>query len=333
MDTVRICVDAMGGDEPAEVVLAGIELALQKSPDLEVVVVGNREVVEPFCNNHPRTQALISTEVIEMDEHPADAVRTKRDSSIVRGCAAVKEGMAQGFFSAGSTGAIFAAATLGVGRVKGCKRPALTTVFPGLDGHQTVVLDLGANADVRPDLLVQFAAMGRAFSQVVLNTAAPKVGLLCNGTEPTKGSEQALAYHAALQEASDSAGDGWFAGNCEGSDLLLGNMDVIVSDGFSMNIALKCAEGTAKFLAKRIKAASESSLRFKLGAGLLLPAIRSSAQELSGDNYGGALLLGLNAPVLIGHGATSQEAVCNGCLATERYIRAGLVGAIAQQLA
>lgn len=166
---VTICVDAMGGDKEPQVVLDGIAAALQEDEDLGVLVAGPEELVVPFCANHQRARALVCTESIAMDEHPAEAVRTKKDSTIVRGCAAVKQGEANGFFSAGSTGAIFAAATLGVGRIKGIKRPAIASALPGASGRKTVLLDLGANADVRPESIVQFAQMGRAYSRVVLD--------------------------------------------------------------------------------------------------------------------------------------------------------------------
>lgn len=328
MTQTCICVDAMGGDEPASVVLAGIEQALEQDADLSVLVAGPEDVVVPFCASHARAKALVASEVIAMDEHPADAVRTKRDSSIVRGCAAVKAGEADGFFSAGSTGAIFAAATLGVGRIKGIGRPALMTVFPGLSGHPTVCLDLGANADARPDMLVQFAKMGSIFSHEVLGVVAPRVALLSNGSEDTKGSAQAQSYFAALSADKSLT----FVGNCEGNNLLTGDFDVIVSDGFTMNVALKSVEGTAKFMATSIKRAAAGSFRSKLGAGLMLPALKEIANELSGDEHGGAILLGLKAPVLIGHGATSVNAVCNGTLATARYVRAGLVAKIAESV-
>ena len=159
---VTICVDAMGGDELPEVVLEGIAAALEADEDLSVLVAGPEDVVCPFAAEHARAMPLIASEVIAMDEHPAEAVRKKKDSSIVKGCAAVRKGDADGFFSAGSTGAIFAAATMGVGRIRGIKRPALASALPGLGGHETVFLDLGANADVRPEMIVQFAEMGIA---------------------------------------------------------------------------------------------------------------------------------------------------------------------------
>ena len=324
---ITICVDVMGGDKEPQVVLDGIAEALKADADLSVLVAGPENLVVPFCADHSRTKALVCTEAIAMDEHPADAVRAKKDSTIVRGCAAVRAGEADGFFSAGSTGAIFAAATLGVGRIKGIKRPAIAGVLPGTSGRRTVMLDLGANADIRPEMIVQFAGMGRAYSHVVLGVDNPRVGLLSNGSEETKGSELALSYHKALAEAGE-----WFAGNAEGGDLLAGTFDVIVTDGFTGNVALKSLEGTAKYILRAVKSMTESSLRAALGALMLKPALKALAKDLSGDELGGAILLGLKAPVLIGHGDTSVDAVKNGTLATAAAVRAQLVDKVAQAI-
>ncbi len=323
-----ICVDVMGGDREPQVVLDGIEAALKQDPELSVLAAGPAELVNPFCAAHDRARALECTEAIAMDEHPADAVRAKRDSTIVRGCAAVRAGEADGFFSAGSTGAIFAAATLGVGRIRGIKRPAIAGVLPGVSGGQTVMLDLGANADVRPEMIVQFAQMGRAYARVVLGVDEPRVALLSNGSEDTKGSELALSYHKALAEAGS-----WFAGNAEGGDLLAGTFDVIVTDGFTGNVALKTLEGTAKYIVSELKRMAGASKRAAVGALILKPALKEMAKTLSGDELGGAILLGVKAPVLIGHGATSVDAVKNGTLATANAVRGGLVDKIAQAIA
>ena len=319
-----ICVDVMGADKEPPVLLEGVEAALAADPELEVLVAGAADVVEPFAASHSRARALVTTEVIAMSEHPANAVRVKKDASIVRAAAAVRAGEADGLFSAGSTGAVLTAATFGVGRIKGIKRPALSLPFPGVSGKPTVFLDMGANADVKPDVLVQFAHMGRAYSRAVLGVAEPRVGLLCNGSEDTKGSEMALAYHAALE-----AGNCGFAGNAEGTDLLAGTFDVIVADGFTGNVALKSIEGTGKFVLKRLKAAMESSLKNKVGMALLAGSLKSLAAEMSGDEYGGAILLGLRAPVVKGHGATSAQAVRKGTLAAAAAVRAGLCDKIA----
>ena len=319
-----ICVDVMGADKEPAVLLEGVAQALEDDPELEVLVAGAADVVEPFAASHSRARALVTTEVISMSEHPANAVRQKKDASIVRAAAAVRAGEADGLFSAGSTGAVLTAATFGVGRIKGVKRPALSLPFPGVTGKPTVFLDMGANADVKPDVLVQFAHMGRAYSRAILGVAEPRVGLLCNGSEDTKGSEMALAYHAALE-----AGDCGFAGNAEGTDLLAGAFDVIVADGFTGNVALKSIEGTGKFVLKRLKAAMETSLFNKIGMALLAGSLKSLAAEMSGDEYGGAILLGLRAPVVKGHGATSAQAVRKGTLAAAAAARAGLCEKIA----
>ena len=320
-----ICVDVMGADKEPAVLLEGVAQALEDDPDLEVLVAGDASVVEPFASSHSRARALVTTEVISMSEHPANAVRQKKDASIVRAAAAVHAGEADGLFSAGSTGAVLTAATFGVGRLKGIKRPALSLPFPGISGKPTVFLDMGANADVKPDVLVQFAHMGRAYSSAVLGVESPRVGLLCNGSEDTKGSEMALAYHAALE-----AGNCGFAGNAEGTDLLAGTFDVIVADGFTGNVALKSIEGTGKFVIKRLKAAMEASLGNKIGMALLAKSLKSLAAEMSGDEYGGAILLGLRAPVVKGHGATSAQAVRMGTHAAARAARAGLSEKIAE---
>lgn len=319
-----ICVDVMGADKEPPVLLEGVEAALAADPELEVLVAGAADVVEPFAASHDRARALVTTEVIAMSEHPASAVRVKKDASIVRAAAAVRAGEADGLFSAGSTGAVLTAATFGVGRIKGIKRPALSLPFPGVSGKPTVFLDMGANADVKPDVLVQFAHMGRAYSRAILGVDEPRVGLLCNGSEDTKGSEMALAYHAALE-----AGNCGFAGNAEGTDLLAGTFDVIVADGFTGNVALKSIEGTGKFVIKRLKAAMGESLGNKIGMALLAKSLKSLAAEMSGDEYGGAILLGLRAPVVKGHGATSARAVCQGTLAAAAAVRAGLTDKIA----
>lgn len=325
-----ICVDVMGGDREPQVVFDGIAAALEADADLSVLVAGPQDVVVPFCAHHGRARALVCTEAIAMDEHPAEAIRAKKDSTIVRGCAAVRAGEADGLFSAGSTGAIFAAATLGIGRIRGIKRPAIASALPGASGRQTVMLDLGANADVRPDVIVQFAQMGRAYAHVVLGVDSPRVALLSNGTEETKGSELALSYHRALDEADPD--HAWFAGNAEGVDLLAGTHDVIVTDGFTGNVALKSLEGTAKYLLREIRRLTSESKRAAMGALMLKPVLKEVARGLSGDELGGAVLLGLKAPVLIGHGDTSVDAVKNGTIATADAVRGGLVDKVAQAI-
>jgi glycerol-3-phosphate acyltransferase PlsX len=318
---VTVCVDAAGGDRPVSTVLEGVALALEADPALTVVLTGPADQVEPFAAAHERCRAHPTTQVIAMDEHPATAVRTKRDSSIVVGCKLVRSGEAGGFFSAGSTGAVMTAATLNVGRIKGIERPALAVPLPG--PKPTVLLDVGANADCKPAWLVQFARMGRAYASVVLGCTDPCVGLLNIGSEDTKGSAFAQECFAALKEELPQ-----FKGNAEGSDLFAGTFDVIVADGFTGNVALKSFEATAKYMLSQLKEAAASSLRAKLGAGLMLPSLGGIREKMSGDVYGGALLLGVDGVVAIGHGATSPEAVMNGTRVVAEAIRGGLVAQI-----
>ena len=245
-EPVTIAVDVMGGDRGPAVVLRGALQALEADPDLRLTLVGPAEEVEPFAAAHDRATAQVATEVIEMGEHPAGAVRAKKDSSIVVGCRLVKEGAADGFFSAGSTGACLAAATLVVGRIKGVKRPALGQVIPAW-ARPTLLIDVGANADCKPEYLVQFAQMGEVYMNAIMGVEHPKVGLLNIGEEDTKGDLFAQEAHRLLTEAVPA-----FAGNCEGGDLMAGDFDVVVTDGFTGNVCLKTIEGTAKTLMRNL---------------------------------------------------------------------------------
>lgn len=318
-------VDAMGGDNAPGVVLEGVELALKESPDINIILTGPADVVEPFADAHERCEAHATTEVIEMGEHPAQAVRHKKDSSIVVGCRLVKEGEAQGFFSAGSTGACMSAATLFTGRIKGVKRPCLASVLPSPLGTKAVFADLGANADCKPEYLVQFARMSSVYAQVALGLEAPRVGLLNIGTEDTKGSQFAQECHAALKEQVPN-----FIGNVEGNALGLGSdADVIVTDGYSGNIALKTYEGVGLALLKALKGAFMSSTKTKVGALLCKDAVKEIKEATSAEEYGGAQLLGIKGVCLIGHGNSSPKAICSGIMATADAIRQGMPNKLA----
>lgn len=334
MSRVCVCVDAMGGDEEPRVVLNGIEAALASDAELEVLVSGPDEVVTPFCDRHDRARALIAPEVIEMSDDPIAAVMKKRRSSIVLGCRAVKRGEAQGFFSAGSTGAVTGAASAFItpfkfddGEKKRPIRPCITSALPNRKGGLTVLCDMGANPDVEPRDLVRFAQMGAAYARVVCGIATPRVGLLSNGSEDSKGSEFTKACFPLFREQVPG-----FAGNCEGGDLTSGDFDVVVCDGFSGNIALKSIEGAAKFMMAELKSGLMSSLGGKVAALLAKSTFTELKAKLSGDAKGGAVLLGVRGVVLIGHGATSAEAVKNGTLATAEAIRADLVGHVAASM-
>ncbi len=312
---VTVVVDAYGGDNAPDAVLAGVEEALNKDANINIILTGLKETVESFAAKHDRVQACPCTEVITMEEHPADAVRTKKDSSIVVGCNLVREGKAGGFFSAGSTGACMAAALLRMGRIKGVSRPAIVTVIPTPAGEM-VFCDIGANAICKPEYLVQFAKMGQVYSEVILGKENPTVALLNIGEEETKGSQFAQDTYALLKENVKN-----FAGNAEGKNLAIGGFDVIVTDGFTGNVALKTIEGTTKVLMSEIKEALMSSLKTKIGALLIKDALYSMKSKLSADTYGGAQLLGVKGVCLIGHGNSKPSAICSGILATATAIR------------
>jgi len=323
-----IAVDAVGGDFAPREVLEGIAAALLADPALHVVLTGPAHVVEPFVAEHKgRATCVVTTEVIGMDEHPATAIRSKKDSSISVGCRLVKEGRADGFFSAGSTGAAMAAATLVMGRIKGVHRPAIATVLPTA-GRPCVMLDVGANADCRPEHLLQFAHMGVAYAQTALDVARPSVGLLNIGEEPTKGSQLAQDAHALMSQGVQG-----FVGNVEGRDVLAGSVDVIVTDGFTGNVALKLLEGTSKILLEQVKDAMTSSLLNKAAASVVAPSLRRLKDRLDPDAYGGAPLLGVNGVCIIGHGSSKATAIANALHVAAHSARGGLTARIADTVA
>ena len=335
MNKVRIAVDVMGGDEEPQVVLDGIDAALAADADLEVLAVGPADIVEPFAEKRERVSALVAPDVITMEDDPIEAVMHKRKSSIVLACRAVKKGEAAGFFSAGATGAMTAAATAYVTPFKyltdtGEKRPirpCIVSTIPNRAGGETVFCDLGANPDVEPEDMVRFAQMGATYARIVCGIANPRIGLLSNGTEDTKGSHFTKSCFPLMKQKVKG-----FAGNCEGSDFTSGNFDVVVCDGFSGNVALKAIEGTAKLLLHELKGVLLGSLGGKVAALLIKKSLKGLQAKLSGDSRGGAVLLGLRGVVLIGHGATSVEAVKNGTLATAQAVRSNLVEMLAASM-
>lgn len=328
---VTVCVDAMGGDYGPEPVLDGILQALHAKPNLSILVAGDPAIIDPLCSEYERLTALPCTEAIGMDEHPAEAVHAKKDSSIVKGCKAVNKGNADAFFSAGATGAIFTAATLNVGRAKDIKRPALAAILPGKKGHQTVFLDLGANADLRSDVYPQLAAMGSALYHTYVKVKDCRVGLLSNGTEDTKGSEHTLQAFAELKNTQKGSGF-TFVGNVEGNDLLLGDYDVVVASGLLGNVALKCMEGAVKYAVYFLKQNAAKAPWRALGLLLCSHRFKKMGYDLSGEAYGGAFLLGLRNPVVIGHGKTSAKAVKNGIIAAAEMVEKGLCKSVEKEL-
>jgi glycerol-3-phosphate acyltransferase PlsX len=324
---ITLAVDAVGGDFAPDAVLEGVTDALAHDPALHILLVGPADVVVPFSREHERVEAIVATETITMEEHPANAVRTKKDSSVVVGARLVRDGKADGFFSAGNTGAMMAASTLVMGRIRGVQRPAIATVIPTA-GPPCVLLDVGANADCKPENLVQFALMGAAYARTTLGVAQPRIALLNIGEEPTKGSQFAQDAHALL--AAQVPG---FIGNVEGRDIPEGTADVVVTDGFTGNVALKLMEGMSKQLLEQFKAAMLSSPVNKVAAAVLKPSLDLLRDKLDPDAHGAAPLLGVAGLSLIGHGSSGPKAVASALRVGGVAVRGGLVDRIAESLA
>lgn len=326
-ETATIVVDAMGGDNAPGVVLEGVAQALVEDKDLQVILCGPADIVGPFSAEHERCGAQAASEVIAMGEHPARAVRQKKDSSIVVGCKLVKEGKADGFFSAGSTGACLAAATLVMGRIKGVSRPALATVVPS-PVRPIIMCDVGANADCKPEYLVQFAQMGSIYAKRILGIESPKCALLNIGSEDTKGSQFAQDSFKLMQRKLDN-----FAGNAEGGDILNATYDVIVSDGFTGNVCLKTIEGTSRALFGAIKDSLMSSTVAKLGALAIKGSLKNLKDSVSPDTYGGAPLLGVKGACIVGHGSSNATAIKNGILISAKSAKLHITDEIEQAIA
>jgi glycerol-3-phosphate acyltransferase PlsX len=324
---VSLALDAEGGDKAPLEVVAGALLAA--SPHLKVLLVGRPDIVEPLLKDEDRSniEVVPSGSVIGCELEPATAIRNMQDSSIVVGCRTVAEGRSEGFVSAGSTGAMMAGALLVIKRAGDIKRPAIVTMLPGIRGP-LVFLDAGANADCRPEHLLEFGVLGTAFARTAAAVSEPRVGLLNIGEERSKGSELARAAHELL------AGSGInFIGNVEGRDFLTGVADVIVTDGFTGNVALKLLEGCASSLFMRIKQAAQSSLRAKTGGVLLRPALRAVRAGLDPEEYGGTYLLGVRGLVVICHGNSSRRAIANALRFGAEALRKGILGSVEEELA
>jgi phosphate acyltransferase len=315
---IRVAVDAMGADRAPDEIVAGALAAASET--VQPIIVGPAGL-------DPRGLPLIEAEaVIAMDEKPAEAVRGKPDSSLVVACRAVAEGKAEAVVSAGNTGAMLAACLLELHRIPGVRRPAIAVTIPARRGP-SVLLDSGANADARPEDLVQFAHMGAVFAEEILDVPEPKIRLLSIGEEAEKGNQLALEAHELLQ-----ASDLNFVGNTEGRDLLADAGDVIVTDGFTGNVALKLLEGTIKNLIDAFREEITSSLRGRIGGLLIRPAARRLRERLDPDTYGGAYLLGLRGLAVIAHGNSSQRAIANAVRLAARGVEHDVVGRLAQRI-
>jgi glycerol-3-phosphate acyltransferase PlsX len=327
---MKIVLDAMGGDfGPAPNVEAAVQSA--KEFGYEIALVGRQELIRPLLVQHNTAGLHLpivhASEVIEMHEHPAQAVRAKRNSSMVVGMQMVKRGDADAFVTMGNTGGALAAALFNLGRIRGILRPALAAAYPTSKGW-SLLLDVGANTDVKPEHLVQFALMGSIYAEKVMHVRNPRVALMSNGEEATKGSQLVQDAHELLESAPVN-----FTGNAEGRDLPAGNADVFVTDGFTGNVILKLSEGMKTMVEDMLRNAFMSSTQGKLAGLLARDAIRNTMkQRLDYEEVGGAPLLGVDGVVIIGHGRSKARAIRSAILRAAESVDRGVVDAIEKGL-
>src|SRR5438046_3664835 len=314
----RIALDAMGSDRGPEEIVAGALEA--RSDGIEPVLFGGPELDARGLELHE------SSDVIGMHEKPAEAVRAKPESSLVAAVRAVAEGAAEAVVSAGNTGAMLAAGLLELRRIPGVLRPAIAVPVPSRR-RPSVLIDAGANADARPEHLVQFATMGAVFAEEILGVADPEVRLLSIGEEREKGNQLTLEAHELL-----AASDLNFGGNCEGRDLLEGAADVVVTDGFTGNVTLKLLEGTILSLIDAFREEITATATGKLGGLLIRPAARRLRHRFDPDAYGGAYLLGLRGLAVIAHGNSSRTAIANAIRLAARGVEHGVADRLAARL-
>ena len=326
---MRIAVDGYGGDYSPSEVVKGVLAALDLDKDIEILLTGKKEELIALAGERDRLIIRDAREVISCEEVPTVAVRTKKDSSLVVALDAVKDGDADGLVSAGSTGAVLIGATLKIGRVKGVERPALAPALPTVKGGNVILCDCGANVDCRPSYLVGFARMAQAYQKGVFGLAEPRVGLLNNGAEETKGNAFSVECHQLLKAAEGIN----FVGNVEARDILSGEVDVVVADGFDGNVALKSAEGTANAVFSLLKQGIYAGgTRAKLGALMLKPVFKGLKRTLDYNEHGGAAFLGLKKPVVKAHGSSKAKSVCGAILQVRDMITGGVSEMLAADL-
>ena len=325
---MKIAVDAMGGDyAPEEVVLGAIEAV--KAYKYDVVLVGDEKKIRKVMAEHgseesERLTIVHAAEVIEMDEHPAQAIRKKKDASIVVATRLVKEGVCDAVVAPGSTGAAVTAALLGLGRIKGIERPCIATPIPSKKGV-SVLLDSGANSDSKPKHLVQAAIMGTHYAKYIFNIESPKIGLLNIGAEASKGNELSQTTYPMLEATKTIS----FYGNIEGRDITEGIVDVVVCDGFVGNVILKFGEGIALFIMQLVKdSIRKGGILAKLGAMAVMPAFKHLKKRLDFTEYGGAPLLGVDGSFISCHGCSKAKTIRHAVRVAGELVEEDVVGHI-----
>jgi len=312
----------MGGDNAPQQIVIGAAMAADEYADVDISVVGLPAAVQPLLEKHPKLSLVPATQVIGMDEHPAQAVRAKPDSSMNVCARLCKEGRADAWVSAGNSGAIMAASLFIMGRIRGVERPAIGSVIPNKDGL-AYFLDVGANVDSKPEYLVQFASMGAVYAREMMGRPEPRVGLLSNGEEDGKGDE--LVRETGKRLRASQRG---FIGNVEPKDVFAGKADVIVADGFVGNVAIKMAEATADFLFRSLRDEIPKTLTGKVGGALIRGRVRELRNRIDWREFGGAPLLGIEGVAVIAHGRSDARAVKNAIRVAREAVQNQLVGKI-----
>jgi phosphate acyltransferase len=320
---MRLAVDAMGGDNAPKEIVLGAMKAVEKYNDIHIVLVGDEKKIREHLTNEERIEILHTEEVILGTDEPVRAVRRKKTASMVLAAQLVADGKADACISAGNTGALMAAGLFVVGRIEGIERPALAPTLPTIGGEGFLLLDVGANADAKPEHLVQYAIMGSIYSEKARGITSPRVGLLNIGTEEKKGNELVRNTYELLKDADIN-----FIGNVESRDLLEGAADVVVADGFTGNMVLKTIEGTAMSVFKMLKTALTSSFKSKMAAAVLKPDLTVLKNKMDYTEYGGAGLFGLKAPVIKAHGSSDANAVFNSIRQAREMVEKDVSGTI-----
>jgi len=326
---MTIVLDAMGSDDYPDPEIQGAIDAAQLL-DEEIILVGQQELIEPKLNTLNTKKLPIrihhAPDVMEMTDKPVESARKKPNNSMAVGLSLVKSGEAQAFVTAGNTGAALFNALRILGRIKGVQRPALTALFPVYKGY-CVVLDIGANADCRPDFLLQFGIMGSVYAEKVLNKTNPRVGLLSNGEEAGKGNQLIKESFPLLEQSGLN-----FIGNIEGKELFNGEADVAVTDGFTGNILLKSSEAVAKMVATTLKEELMSSFRTKMGALLAKPALGAIKKMMDPTDIGAAPLLGIDGLVFVGHGRSNAKAITSALRVAHDAVQENLLDALSMAI-
>ncbi len=328
MSVMKIAIDAMGGDNAPKEIVLGAMKAIQQFPDVEITLVGDEAKIKQYLTNNERIDILHTEEVILATDEPVRAVRRKKTASMVLAAQTVADGKADACISAGNTGALVAAGLFVVGRIEGIDRPALSPTLPTIGGEGFLLLDVGANADARPEHLQQFAIMGSIYSQKVRGIAKPRVGLLNIGSEEKKGNDLTKKTYELLKQT-----DVHFIGNVEARDLLDGVADVVVTDGFTGNMVLKTVEGTAMSVFKMVKSTLMTSIKTKIAAVMLKPDLLELKNKMDYSEYGGAGLFGLKAPVIKAHGSSDANALYNAVRQTREMVGGDVTGLIKESVA